>query len=281
VILQDAWDNSISTLEEAEELAPLPSLGSIPMIKASKLSSARLLPPVNGNGSRNGNGTHSKTSIQDSHLPFEATESIRAVCASILLSRSDERPRVIVVTSASHSEGKTTLATHLGRAFADAGSSTLLIEADMRKPDLSKNFSVGTEDGLSLYLAGHVSPWPKVQQTDIANLFVVAGGPIPPNPAALLHSDKLDEFLQVAAAEYNVVIVDSPPLSLADARILGMKADGVVLVVRAGRTAKNQVRRAWTLLESSGANVLGMVLNGTQVDHAELVNYGYYHTENN
>ncbi len=268
VILLDSWDHSISTLEEAEQLSPLPSLGSVPLFSKSSLST---LSHTTGNGK-----STALVPGQDYALSFDVTESIRAVCASILLSRSDERPRVIVITSATHAEGKTTLVTHLGRAFADAGSRTLLVEADMRKPDLSRAFSIGNEDGLSLYLAGHVSPWPKIQETGIANLSLVASGPVPPNPAALLQSEKLDAFLKVASADYDVVIVDAPPLSLADARILGMKADGVVLVVRAGRTAKNQVRRAFTQLDGSGANVLGMVLNGTRPDRAELAHYGYY-----
>jgi capsular exopolysaccharide synthesis family protein len=268
VILLDTWDDSVSTLDEADQLAGLPALGSVPLINAAKPPRA-LLP-----------ARASARALPDPSLsPAESaavTESVRAVCASILLSRSDERPRVIVVTSAMPSEGKTTLVTHLGRAFAEAGLSTLLIEADLRKPDLSKAFSIGNEDGLSLYLAGHVSPWPKIHETDIPNLYLAAGGPVPPNPAALFHSDRLSLFLKAAVSEYQIVLVDSPPMSISDARILGTKADGVVLVVRAGRTAKTLVRRAWATLETSGANVLGMVLNGEQPHSSSMGYYGYY-----
>lgn len=284
VILLELWDNSISTLDDAEQLAPLPTLGSLPWIKPTRASWA--LPPPAGNGKRAESSLSQRAGIanlvavqvEDSPLPFR--ESIRSICASILLSRSDETPRVIVVTSAAHEEGKTTLVTHLGRAFADAGVSTLLVEADLRRPDLSKSFAIGNEDGLSLYLAGHVSPWPKIHQTEVPNLFVAAAGPTPPNPAALLHSERLTHFLKAAASGYGVVIVDAPPLlPVADARILGMKADGVVLVVRAGRTGRNLVRRAWKQLDTAGANVLGMVLNGWEPDRAELSHYPYHHTE--
>jgi capsular exopolysaccharide synthesis family protein len=285
VILLDFWDTSISTLEEAEQLAVLPSLGSVPLMKAlkpgraAKGSSGLLFSKANGATSiaPKGNGSAALFPTQDTSLPFEVAESIRAICASILLSRSDERPRVIVVTSATPNEGKTTLVGHLGRAFADAGSTTLLVEADLRKPDLSRSFSIGNEDGLSLYLAGHVSPLPKIHQTEFRNLSVTAAGPIPPNPAALLHSERLGSFLKAAAAEYQIVILDAPPLlSAADARLLGIEADGVLLVVRAGRTAKNLVRRACSLLDSSGANVLGMVLNGVAPDRSELAYYNHY-----
>jgi capsular exopolysaccharide synthesis family protein len=271
-VLQEFWDNSISTLEDAEQLAPLPSLGSIPLMVESKPGRALL----SRRAAPSPNPPNTSVALQPA-VPFHVTESMRSICASILLSRSDERPRVIVVTSSTPSEGKTTLVTHLGRAFAEAGSRTLLIEADMRKPDLAKAFSVGNEDGLSLYLAGHVSPWPKIHETAIHNLFVTSGGPVPPNPAALLHSERLSNFLRAAAADYQVVIVDAPPLSMADARILGANADGVVLVVRAGRTARNLVRRSYAQLEAAGANVLGMVLNGEEPDAVSSSYYQRYH----
>jgi capsular exopolysaccharide synthesis family protein len=210
-------------------------------------------------------------------MPFEVTESVRSICASLLLSRSDARPKVIVVTSAAPAEGKTTLSVHLGRAFAETGNKTLLVEADMRKQDLSRTFELTGEDGLSLYLAGLVPGGPRIHKTTIGNLFVAPGGPTPPNPAALLHSERLAQFLKAAASEFQIVIVDTPPvLSIADARIMGIKADGVVLVVRAGKTAKALVRRAWVLLESTGSNVLGMVLNGWEPNKTELAHYRYY-----
>jgi capsular exopolysaccharide synthesis family protein len=171
---------------------------------------------------------------------------------------------------------------HLGRAFAETGTKTLLVEADMRKQDLSRTFDLTGEDGLSLYLAGLGPGGPRIHKTEINNLFVAPGGPTPPNPAALLHSERLAQFLKAAAAEFQVVIVDTPPvLSIADARIMGIKADGVVLVVRAGKTAKALVRRAWVLLESTGSNVLGMVLNGWEPNKTELSHYRYYQSFSN
>jgi polysaccharide biosynthesis transport protein len=184
---------------------------------------------------------------------------------------------VIVVTSAAPAEGKTTLSVHLGRAFAEAGTKTLLVEADMRKQDLSRTFQITGEDGLSLYLAGLVPGGPRIHKTEVSNLYVAPGGPTPPNPAGLLHSERLADFLRAAAADFHIVIVDTPPvLSLADARIMGIEADGVVLVVRAGKTAKALVRRAWVLLESTGSNVLGMVLNGWEPSRTERSHYRYY-----
>jgi capsular exopolysaccharide synthesis family protein len=288
VLVLDTWDTSIASLEEAESVSLLPLLGGVPLIKGA---SARALlvssgeSPASAGPSRR-RGESPGVSVTQSamvpvrikqSLPFELEESMRSICASILLSRSDDRPHIIVVTSSSPGEGKTTVAAHLGTAFAEAGLRTLLVEADLRKPDLSRVFGVDASEGLSLFLAGLVSPSARIRETAIPNLSVAPGGPVPPNPAALLHSDRLASFLQSAAAEYQIVIIDTPPvLTVADARIIGKKADGIVLVVRAGHTARNLVRRTRLVLENSGVPVLGMVLNAWLPDRMERSHYRYY-----
>lgn len=211
----DFWDNSISTLEEIEELAALPVLGSVPLISfagSDRLSlvagwKRALLPKTE---------THlvhpaSNHSVQPGSVPPGITEAIRNVCASILLSSSKGEPRVIVVTSAEPAEGKTTIASQLGLALADYGKSTLLIEGDLRRQSLSKLFGVGNEEGLSLFLSGHVNPLPKIHPTGNPNLFIVAAGPKPPNPQALLGSEKMGSFLNEMASLFKFVIIDSPP----------------------------------------------------------------------
>ena len=284
VILLEAWDDSIKTHEDAEQFASLPVLGGVPLVKAMAPSvSARALPAAiaaivpllrpAGTAGSNDPPSSDREPSETLHL----TEAVRAICASILLSRSDERPRVVVITSAMHAEGKTTIAGYLGKAFADAGVRTLLVEADMRKPDLARSFAVGNEDGLSLYLAGQISSGPKIHKTDVPNLFITASGPPPPNPAALLHSERFGLFLQRATAEHQFVIIDAPPtLAAADARILSTNADGVVLVVRAGRTGRGLIRRAVAQLQGAGANIIGMVLNGCRPDQQEVSYYRYY-----
>lgn len=289
ILLLDTWDTSITTLEEAEHLSSLPILGGVPLMRGVR--AAALLVSHEGEGGTAGKGARSAGASLSltaaggasvpakarPTLPFELEESMRGICASILLSRSDNRPRVIVVTSATPDEGKTTVAAHLGNAFAEAGLKTLLVEADLRKPDLSHIFGVDGTEGLSLYLAGLVSPTARIRETVIPNLSIAPGGPVPPNPAALLHSERLGTFLKTAMTDYQVVILDTPPLlSVADARIIGTKADGVVMVVRAGRTARNLVRRARLLLHGAGVPVLGMVLNAWLPDRVERAHYRYY-----
>lgn len=286
VFLLDSWDTSITTPEEAESALALPLLGGVPLIRGARATALLVARNHDGDAAAAAGAKSLSLTVPDSAvpatrrpLPFELEESMRGICASILLSRSDSRPRVIAVTSATPGEGKTTVAAHLGNAFAEAGLRTLLVEADMRKPELSRIFGIEGGKGLSLYLAGLVSPSPRIHETPIPNLSIAPSGPVPPNGAALLHSDRLGTFLQAAVAEYQMVIVDTPPvLTVADARILGTKADGIVLVVRAGRTARNLVRRAQLLLENSGAPVLGMVLNAWQPGRTERSHYRHYYT---
>jgi succinoglycan biosynthesis transport protein ExoP len=288
ILLLDTWDTSITTLDDAEHHTSLPVLGGVPLIRGARAAALLVSHPGDGAASDAGKNAGASLSLSLAGgtplpakvrptLPFELEESMRSICASILLSRSDQRPHVIAVTSATPGEGKTTVAAHLGNAFAEAGLRTLLVEADLRKPDLSRIFGVDSSDGLSLYLAGLVARPARIHETSIPNLSIAPGGPVPPNPAALLHSDRLATFLQAAAADYQVVIVDTPPLlAVADARIIGTRADGVVLVVRAGSTARNLVRRARQLLHAAGVPVLGMVLNAWLPDRAERAHYRYY-----
>lgn len=281
-LLLDTWDTSITTIEEAEHIALFPVLGGVPLMRGVRAAALLVAPhdtPRSGSSvalSLSVNGGQQLPAKVKPTLPFELEESMRGICASILLSRSDQRPHVIAVTSATPGEGKTTVTAHLGNAFAEAGLRTLVVEADLRKPDLSRIFGVDGSEGLSLYLAGLVSP-ARIYETAIPNLSIAPGGPVPPNPAALLHSDRLTAFIQTAVKDFQVVIVDTPPLlSVADARIIGTKADGVVMVVRAGRTASNLVRRARQLLHSAHVPVLGMVLNAWVPDRAEQSHYKYY-----
>jgi len=291
VLLRDFWDRSVPSLEDAERLVALPGLGSVPLVKlpAAARAVGALRQLVNGAGTKACEvSPSSAVSLvpsasflpQEMHLPVEMTEAIRNVCASILLSQSDRELRVIVITSAVPEEGKTTIIGQVARALADSGARTLLVDSDLRNPGLSRNFGVSGENGLSLFLAGHVSPSPRIHKTDTENLFLVGAGPQPPNPAALFNSDRMSLFLKEMAstAGYRFVLLDAPPvLPVADARVLCSKADGVVMVVRARRTARNLLLRARDILDNSGANLLGIVLNGADNDDQESSYYRNYY----
>ncbi len=282
--LSEAWDTSLSSLEEAEQLLAIPALGTVPQVRHLEQengssnrkhlsehsildSGSAALPMVRRAFSTNGHGP----------LPVEVRESFRSICASILLSCSDKAPQSILVTSAIPGEGKTSLVAQLGRTLAESGSRTVLLELDLRKPVLARGFGLGDENGLSLFLSGHVSPLPMIQQTDIPDLHVIAAGPRPPNPLALLQSERLDYLFKELSEAFRFILIDSPPLlTVADARVLGSKVDGSVLVVRAGKTPRKLVQRARLSLQHSGGNIIGMILNGANPKRDDSYYYRYY-----
>jgi len=168
---------------------------------------------------------------------------------------------------------------HLGLALAEAGCRTLLVEGDMRRPTLSTMVGIGSEGGLSLFLSGHVAR-PRVQPVIDDMLLVVPAGPPPPNPVALLHSERMRAFIEEMMQSHRFVLLDAPPvLPIADARMLGALSEGVVLVVRAGVTSRKDLRRACAALESGGSHLLGTILNGTRTRPGAAYSAYYKATE--
>jgi capsular exopolysaccharide synthesis family protein len=196
---------------------------------------------------------------------------------SLLLSQPDHPPRVILVTSALPREGKTTSAVNLAVTLAQLGDSTILVDADLRKPSIRKalNLPNTPEAGLSSYLAGVAAlEESSIPHPQIRNLVAMPTGPIPPNPADLLSSNRMKEVIEELRAKYKFVVIDSPPIMAAtDAVILSSLADGVVLVVRSGETPKEIFLRCRDLLVGVKGRVLGVVLNA--VDSSGP---GYYYS---
>jgi polysaccharide biosynthesis transport protein len=184
----------------------------------------------------------------------QISEAFRALRTSLLLSQADHPPQVILVTSALPREGKTTSAVNLAVTLAQLGDRTLLMDSDLRKPGIRRamNLTVSKELGLSSYLAGvctleeAVLPHPT-----ISNLSILTTGPVPPSPADLLSSHRMQEAIDEVRRRYKFVVVDSPPIMAAtDAVIISALTDGVLLVVRSGDTPKEAFTRSRDLLAS-------------------------------
>lgn len=287
-LARNYWDTSITTVEELEQLDLLPVLGTLPLAQVVSPSPAllgrvrrRLLGP-----SRPASAALAKRENAPKDVPLSeaidlpaspvAAEDLRSICASILLSRSHRPPRVLLVTSASPEEGKTTFATALARTLAETGAGTLLVDCDVRRGRVDRVFDITADGGLTLFLAGHIAAAPTIHRTENDNLFVVTAGPAAPNPPALLGSDRMKAFLGDMMSSFKFIILDAPPvMPLADARVLARLVDGVLLVVRAGRVPKSMIRRACLSLEAAGGTVLGAVVNGVD-DQALDSPYHYY-----
>lgn len=193
-----------------------------------------------------------------------ASESYRTLRTSLLYAVVDTPPKVVVVTSPGPSEGKSTVCANLAVALAQAGKNTLLVDCDFRRPVMHKIFGLRSTRGVVDVLVGERG----LQQAcwePLPNLKVLVAGVAPPNPAELLASHRLLEFLAHAREEFDYVLVDSSPVGLvSDAAVLATQGDGVMLVLDAQKTRKMDVRRAVRGLRAVGANVLGTVMNNVK-----------------
>jgi capsular exopolysaccharide synthesis family protein len=186
--------------------------------------------------------------------------------------------RTLLITSAIPGEGKTTTAANLGVVFAQTGRSTIVLDADFRKPGIHRIFDLPNERGLSDLLRSDATSLEEVSQiTEQDNLLVITTGPLPPNPAELLGSQRMRNILSRISGSTSLVIIDSPPLqAVTDPVLLSSFVDGTLLVVDAGRTHRGAVRHAREALAQAGARVLGVALNRLKERSGGRYQYDYY-----
>ena len=269
--LQEHLDQTIRTADDVDRflrvtpLAAIPALESLQMRRDPALSGANRgfalrAAALNGVSSdalvigRNRNDSY----VRRSSL---LSESFRGLRTSVLLSSAGRSANSILVTSAHAGEGKTTIAVNLAISLAQLGRRVLLVDADMRRPSVHKYFPQNGSH-LSAYLAGQGSWREMVYQTGVSGLYVLLSGPRPENPAELLSSDAMEALIREATSAYSFVVLDSPPLlDVADGRILASMANATVLVVKSGGAPRQVVQFAESQVRSSGANLLGVVLN--------------------
>jgi capsular exopolysaccharide synthesis family protein len=270
-VLADVLDNTVRDPEQIQQSLRTEVLGSLPVVKSWR---NRLLPvATNGNaaGAVVKHGHHG-----DQAAAFE--EAIRTLRDSILLSDLGRRPRSILMTSATPREGKTTTSVHLAIAHSLQGRKTLLIDADLRRPGIQSRLALPNERGLSMVVAGDVEWRDALQKSETyPDLDVLTAGPASRRAADRLGTI-LDIILGEAEKEYDLVIVDAPPL-LGFAEPLQMAAvvDGVVVITMAGQTNRRALESVVKSLKRIKTNVIGVVLNEVREDMSDrYYNYGYY-----
>lgn len=204
------------------------------------------------------------------------SEQFRTVRTNIQFSMVDETLRTIVVTSAGPSSGKSTIAANLAATFASEEKKVLLVDSDLRKPTVHKTFKVRNNDGLTTLLTDRNAHLEDViYRTHTDGLYILTSGAIPPNPAELLASKRMEEIRQEMLDYFDLIIFDMPPLlAVTDAQIMASKTDGVIFVIPKGKASKEEVFKAKDLLEKVQANVLGAILN--RVDKSDDSYYYYY-----
>ncbi|WHQ66368.1 CpsD/CapB family tyrosine-protein kinase [Lactiplantibacillus plantarum] len=209
------------------------------------------------------------------------TEQVKTIRTNLNYAMVGKPLKTLMITSAIQGEGKSTVGSNLAVEYAKKGLQVLLVDADLRRPTIHQTFAISNQRGVSSWLSGQLTDVNEAIYPVLDHLFVMPSGPKPPNPAELLASDRMTEFLTVATRKLDLVIVDAPPiLPVTDARILAGQVDGTVLVVRQNFVEKVAVRQAVSALKNARAQLLGTILNDVDIK-THGYGYGYYGTETN
>ena len=277
----DSIDNRVQSMETIERSLNTPILGVIPTAVSSGFRrTAEFASPKLTKRLTDG---LSITSPSDLPVSPDASntafsEALGSLRTALLLSRSSAPPKVILITSAAESEGKTTVALNLAAALARNHSKTLLVEADMRCPTISHRFSVPGEKGLSNMLSGDYDNMEVRPFAAIPDLSVISAGSTPPYPAELLGSRRMKELIEQWSGQYDFVLIDSPALlAVTDAAVLSKMADITLLVTRHAQSTLKSLERAWHTLRTDPETKVGVVLNGVSRDSAAYREYFGYH----
>lgn len=255
-LLLEFLDSSVASQQEVEERLGLTFLGFVPTIPE---------------------GT---TGPKDLHVFREPksmiAECTRAVRTNLLFMSPDKPFKRMLVTSSGPQEGKSTTVINLGITMAQSGNRVLIIDTDMRRPRLHKAFGVPNDVGVSSVVVGEGRVDDAIKSTEVPGLFLLPCGPIPPNPAELLHTKAFSELLAQLGEKFDRILLDSPPVgAVADAVVLATQADGVVLVLKAGQTHRDMAQRTVRALRDVKANIFGAVLNDVNLEKSKYGDYYY------
>lgn len=202
------------------------------------------------------------------------SEAYRTLRTNLSFYSLDEPLRSLVVTSPAKAEGKSTTVANLAVTMAQSGRKTILVDCDLRRPSLHTMFDLRSEPGLTnMVLEDDVEP--VLQETSVDDLWLLASGPKPPNPADLLGSNKIDQVIKRLLGMADIVLFDAPPvIAVTDAAVLGAKVDGVLLVISAGQTRRDHAERAKELLEKAKVRIVGATLTNAPKDSSLGDYYG-------
>jgi capsular exopolysaccharide synthesis family protein len=259
--LLEFLDNTVKNQEDIEGKLGITFLGILPTIKQKSM--------VDAKGARD-----PERDLHVHRFPKSpAAECCRAVRTNLLFMGGDTPLHTLLVTSPSPTDGKTTAAVSLAITLAQSGGQTLIVDTDLRRPRLHKSFQLTNEVGLTNVLLGDVALKDAVQTTEVPGLLVLTCGPVPPNPAELLHTGRFREVLANVREQFDRVVLDSPPVSaVADPLILSSYVDGVVLAIRCLKTTRESVARTRRALMDVNARILGALLNDIDLERRD----GYY-----
>jgi len=244
--LVEYLDDTIKTPDEVKSVLGLPVIG--------------LIADMNGNFGKHKESIKGVFVANQPRSPI--SEAFRSMRTSLEFYSVDKPLQVIIVTSANAEEGKTTVASNLAVILAKGNKNVLLLDADLRRPNVHNHLGISNRMGLSHLIRSRSNIEEVVQiSADVPNLSVITSGSLPPNPAELLASEKMNNILNTLKSQYDMIVIDTPPALVTDAQILATKADGVIYVLRPGKTRSVAAKTPLEEFERIGANIIGVVMN--------------------
>ena len=261
VVLVVFLDRTIKSASEANQSARAPVLGVIPAIPQAELLR---------------DDDRARDMFVHEHPTSHIAECCRTLRTNIMLSNADEDLKMLVVCSANKSEGKTTSVLYLGTTMAQSNQRVLLIDTDMRRPRLHNSLGVSRERGLTNLILGEDIYDDVILSTEVPNLHILPCGPLPPNPVELLMTKRFAVVLAELGKRFDRIILDSPPLPYTDAVVLSKMTAGVIIVVRASKTQRDDLSRAAKTFREVGTNVLGVIVNDLDRRDGDAAYYYYY-----
>jgi succinoglycan biosynthesis transport protein ExoP len=275
-------DATVNTPQSVWAAVSLTTLGVVPHLKSlpdkyrpgalQDASSKRLQSPERSTDAM------SKELVMARDQISLTAESYRTIRTALLLSRAEHPPKVILLTSPSPGEGKTVTTVNLGMALAQSDQMVLVVDADLRKGRCHKLVNVPNQNGLVNVLTGQIDLRNSIKETAVRNFYVLPRGVLPPNPADLLMSHKMNEVVEELRRSFDFVLIDSPPaIAVSDAAVVSALCDGVLMVFHGQKTTAQAARQAVERLDSIGATLLGVILNGVDIRNPDYADYRSYY----
>ncbi len=266
--VREMLDNTVRTQSDVEERLGMTFLGLIPLFN-----------PEREKGSSEEGTVEEYKDLYIHNFPKSTVaECMRTIRTNLLFMSPDRPLRTLVVTSPGPREGKTVTASNLASVMAQSNTRVLLVDTDMRRPRVHKVFNMVNDVGISSLMLGEVTYEEAIKPTPVPNLDVMCCGPIPPNPAELLHTERFQEVIRGLLERYDRVIFDSPPtIAVTDAMIISQLVDGLIFVVAGGRTARDVAAQAHSRLAGVNAPILGCILNQVDLGDRRYGQHYYYY----
>jgi polysaccharide biosynthesis transport protein len=277
--LRDVFDRSIKTPADVESLQ-VTFLGLLPRIDDNAESARRSENGRRSRASRKSERQYPELIVHD-HPMSGVAEAARSIRTNLLFMSPDRPYRTILVSSAAPEEGKTTVACSIAIALAQGGQRVCMVDCDLRRPRLHRIFGRAGDVGVTNVLVGDVTLEEAAKPTVVPNLWSIPAGPLPPNPADMLQSERFRKFVADLTERFDRVVIDSAPLvAVTDSAIISRSVDGTVFVVRAFETSKQLSAQGLRSLRDVESPIVGAVLNAVDLSRHEYsyqYHYYYYH----